>query len=198
MIRTPLLVSFVAFVLLEIPPSIAAQGSCNKQFVVSQVNLPTTTRLSPGDQRALKARLIDDCFDDQQFPQVVDRIRTALRDLGYLHATVTEPSMSIVDAGRQPHAVSLDVNFEEGVRYRIDEVDISGNQALDADQIFGVSPIQLGEFFDGKKIAETLDGVRRLYEANGYPTVSLRYQILMREGHGVCVRFFIKEGARSD
>jgi outer membrane protein assembly factor BamA len=198
MMRTPLLLSFAAFVLLEIPPFIAAQGSCNKQFVVSQVNLPTTTRLTPGDEGVLRARLIGDCFDDQQSAQVVDRIRTTLRDLGYLHATVSEPSISIVNAGRQPQAASLDVNFEEGPRYRVDEIEISGNRALDADQIRGVSPIQLGEFFDFKKVAETLDAVRRLYEANGYPTVSLRYRILMKEGHGVCVRFAIKEGVRSD
>jgi outer membrane protein assembly factor BamA len=92
----------------------------------------------------------------------------------------------------------LNVDFEEGVRYRIDELEIIGNQALPADQIRGVSPIQLGEFFETRKVDETLDAVSRLYEANGYPNVSVRYQLLMKQGRGVCVRFTVTENVRSD
>lgn len=197
MMRAPLLVSFTAFALLEITPFTAAQRSCDKRFVVSQVNLPTTTRLSAGDQGALRARLIGDCFDDQQFTEIIDRIRTTLRDLGYLRATVSEPSISIIDA-RQPQAASLNVSFEEGARYRIDEIQIVGNRAVPADQIRGVSPIQLGEFFETRKVGETMDAVSRLYDANGYPNVSVRYQLLMKQGHGVCVRFTFTENVRPD
>jgi outer membrane protein assembly factor BamA len=198
MMRTPLLVSFAAFALLEVPITSVAQGPCNKQLVVSQVNLPTTTHLSSGDQGALRSRLIGACLDDRQFAQIDDQIRTVLRDLGYLGATVSESSMSITDASRQPQAASLNVHFEEGARYRVDEIEISGNRALEADQIRGVSPIQLGEFFDTKKIVATLDAAKRLYEANGHPGVSLHYQIVMKQGHGVCVRFTVMESAQSD
>ena len=110
----------------------------------------------------------------------------------------TLPASSPVDAGRQPQAASLNVNFEEGVRYRIDELEIGGNRALPADQIRGVSPIQLGEFFERRKVVETLNAVRRLYKAYGYPNVSVHYQLLMKQGGGVRVRFFVKEGMRSD
>jgi hypothetical protein len=43
----------------------AAQDSCDKQFVVSQVDLSTTTPLSPKQLAAIKARLIGRCFGDQ-------------------------------------------------------------------------------------------------------------------------------------
>jgi outer membrane protein assembly factor BamA len=199
--RTPLLlVSFAVLVLVANPPFIAAQGSCDKQFVVSQVNLPTTTHLSPSDQAVTRARLIGDCFDDQQFSELVGRIRNTLRDLGYFRATVSEPSISIDDAGRHPQAASLNANFEEGARYRVEAIDIRGNRGLSADQIRGLSPIQLGEFFDSKKVAETERAVRKLYEANGYSKMSLHSEIREMEGraHAVFVIFTVVEGVRSD
>jgi hypothetical protein len=48
--RTPVLVSIAVLALVANPPFIDAQGSCDKQFVVSQVNLPTTNQMSPSDQ----------------------------------------------------------------------------------------------------------------------------------------------------
>jgi len=161
--RTPVLVSFAVLALVANPPC-TAQGSCEKQFVVSQVNLPTTTHMSSSDQAVTRDRLIGDCFDDQQFTELIGRIRDTLRNLGYLRATVLEPSISIVDASQHPQTASLSVNFEEGARYRVEAIEIRGNRALSADQIRGLSPIQPGEFFDSKKVVETERAVRKLYE----------------------------------
>jgi len=198
--RTPVLVSIAVLALVANPRFIAAQGSCDKQFVVSQVNLPTTTHVSPSDQAVTRARLIGVCFDDQQFSELVGRIRDTLRNLGYLRATVSEPSISIVDASRHPHAASLNVSFEEGARYRVEAIEIRGNRALSADQIRGLSPIQPGEFFDNKKVEDTERALRKLYEANGYSEMSLRSEIREMKGRpdALFVIFTVVEGVRSD
>ena len=58
----PLVVSLVAFVLVSVPRFLSAQDSCDKQYVVSEVSLPTTTHLAASEQAAIRARLIGSLF----------------------------------------------------------------------------------------------------------------------------------------
>jgi hypothetical protein len=80
----PLVVFLVAFALVTVAPLFAAQDSCDKQFVVSQVDLRTTTHLSRSELAAIRARLIALCFDDQQLGELAVTARDTLLSLGYL------------------------------------------------------------------------------------------------------------------
>ena len=196
MTQKPLVLSFVILALGAVLPFVSAQDSCRKQFVVSQVSLPATTLLSRSEQASIRARLIGRCFDNQQLSELAGPVRDALQSLGYLHATVSEPTLGIADASRQPQPVSLNVEVEEGARYKVTALEWWNLKAISFEQITSVSLIQVGDVLDMSKVRETQEAVRRLYTANGYPQASIIPQF-REAGHAVTVTFAVVEGAQS-
>jgi hypothetical protein len=191
-----LVVSLVAFAFVAGPPIAVAQDSCDKQFVVSDVSLPTTTQLSPSEQAAIRARLIGGCFDDHQLGELAGRVRDTLQNFGYFRATVSEPTMTIADLSRHPQPVSLNVEVVEGARYRVGQIQWTGVTAVSPEQIRSISLIHVEDILDMSKVRETLEAVRRLYAAIGYPKASIQVQV-HDAGHRVSVNFRVVEGAQS-
>jgi hemolysin activation/secretion protein len=192
----PLTVS-VAFLLAVLPPFLAAQDYCKKQFVVSQVNLQTDNRLETWEQAAVRTRLIGRCFENGETGELHRQVLVALYNLGYLDATASEPSVTVSDASGFPQSVSVQVELDEGSRYKVREVDVIGNRVAPSDQILSVSQVQLGGFLDMAKVQETVEAIRKLYAANGYGKVSITPSVERKEGLGVCVAFKVVEGRSS-
>ena len=129
MTRSFLVASFLAFTLARSPITVA-QDSCDKQYVVSQVSLPTTTQLSPSEQATIRARLIGRCFDERQLDELAGRVRDTLQTFGYFRASVSEPTMTIGEVSRHPNPVSLNFAVVEGARYKVREINWSGIKAV--------------------------------------------------------------------
>ena len=193
----PLVVSFAAFVLVSVPQFLRAQDSCDKQFVVSEVSLPTTTRLPASEQAAIRARLIGRCFDNQQLGELASGVSDVLQSIGYLQAAVPQPSITASDTSRHPQPVSLNVEVKEGARYKVREIEVIGSTAVSQEQFFALSQIQLGDFFDRNKMRETAEAVRKLYTATGYLNASIVPKIRFIGGLAVRVIFNIVEGPQS-
>lgn len=181
-----------------------SSGCLPEGLVVSQITMPATTRLTPSEQAAIRARLIGRCFDEKQLNEVVVEVRDALQSLGYFRATVSEPSITASDANRLPRAASLNLEFREGARYRVGDIEIAGNKALSADQIISVVPVAPGSFLDMMKVREAADAIRRLYASNGYPNASIDPDVRFRgfkrfrEPPAVSVAFKIIEDNQLD
>jgi outer membrane protein assembly factor BamA len=196
--RSFLVVFLLAFAFVGSSPTTAAQGSCDKQFVISQVSLPTTTQLSPSEQATIRVRLVGRCFDDRQLGELADRVRDTLQSFGYYCATVSEPTLTVVDVSRHPQPVSLNVEIVEGARYKVREISWLGVQAVSSEQVFSISQIHPEDILDTSKVRETLEAVRRLYAALGYPTASVVPRVEVHEaGHWVSLYFNVAEGAQS-
>ena len=199
--RSLVVLTFVVLAFVGSCPIATAQDSCDEQFVVSQVNLPTTTQLPPREQAAIRARLIGNCFGGQQVGELAEQVRATLQTFGYFRAIVSEPTVRIVDGSRHPQPVSLKVEFVEGARYRVREIVLSGMNALNSDQLFSLSLIRPGDVLDTGKVRETLETLRRLYVAVGYPKASIVSQIESAEDgrhrHLMRVRFRVVEGSQS-
>jgi outer membrane protein assembly factor BamA len=194
----PLIFSLAALALGTIPTLIVAQEPCDTQFVVSQVNLPATVRLSQSEQAAIRAGLVGRCFDDRQLGELAGTVRDKLQSLGYLRATVAEPTLAITDASRHPQPISLNIEVREGARYKVREIEWRNLKAVSVEQVMAVSPVQIDDVIDMSKLPETVETVRRLYAANGYPKASILPQVQFQEaGHGVAVIFRVTEGAQS-
>jgi hypothetical protein len=129
------------------------------------VTLPTTTQLSPREQATIRARLIGRCFDDQQVGELAGPVRDTLQSFGYFRATVSQPTITIVDVSRHPQPVSLNVEVVEGARYKVREITWSGIKAVSSEQIVPISQIRPEDILDMSKVRETLEAVRRLYAA---------------------------------
>jgi outer membrane protein assembly factor BamA len=178
---------------LQSPLFIAAQDSCDKQFVVSQVNLPATSGLSASDQALIRVRVIGHCFDEQQLEQIAGQILGTLQSIGYLRATVSEPTITITDVSRHPQPVSLNVELKEGPHYRVSEIEI-WNNVLPYEQIKSVYQIQLGDFLDMSKVVKTAEALRKVYVANGYQKALVVPQVRFDNGL-VGVAFKVVEAA---
>ena len=193
----PLVVPLVAFFLVSVSRFLGAQDSCHKQFIVSEVVLPTTTHLPTSEQAAIRVRLIGRCFDNPQLGELASGVRAVLESLGYLQAAVSEPSITVFDTSRHPQPVSLDFEVKEGARYKVREIQLLGYRAISSEQIMALSETQIEEFFDGNKMRQTAQAIRRLYAANGYINASVLPEVRFLGGLGVCVSFRIVEGPQS-
>ena len=193
----PLVLSLAVVALASTLQFVSAQDSCDRQFVISQVNLSATT-LSRSEQGAIRGRLIGRCFDNQQLSELAGPVRNTLQRLGYLRATVSDPTFVIADGSRHPQRVSLNVEVVEGVRYKVRAIEWWNVNAFSLEQIMSVSPIQVEDVLDVSKVRDTLDVVRRLYAANGYPQAVIVPQFRVPEaGSPVTVIFTVAEGAQS-
>jgi hypothetical protein len=192
----PLVVSLAVFVLVSVPKFVGAQDSCDKQFVVLGVNLPTTTQLSASEQAAIRARLIGRCFDDQQLGELASGVRDVLQSIGYLRPAVTVMGWDseLADASRYPRPVSLNVEVKEGARYKVREIQLHGYKTVSADQIYALSQIQVEDFFDGNKMRETAEALSKVYAARGYLNASIVPRFDFLGGPQICVHFYIVEG----
>lgn len=194
----PLVFSLVVVALVAALPFVSAQDSCDKHFAVSQVTLPATTHLSRSEQAAIRARLIGRCFNNQQLNELANPVRDTLQSLGYLRATVAEPTLIIADASRHPQPASLNFEVAEGARYKVLQIEWWNLKAISFEQITSISTIQVDDFLDMGKIRETLDEVHRLYAANGYLQAWIVPQFRVQEaGQRVTVIFAVVEGAQS-
>jgi len=91
----------------------------------------------------------------------------------------------------------VNVEVVEGARYKVREVTFLGANAVPSEQVFSLSQIHPGDILDTSKVRETLESVRRLYAAIGYPTASIVPQVQIHEaGHWVSLRFNVIEGAQ--
>ena len=195
----PLVVSFAAFVLVSVPRFVGAPDSCDKQFVVSEVSLSTTTRLPASEQAAIRASLIGRCFDNEQLGELASGVRDVLQSIGYLRAAVTVMGWDsdAFDTSRYPRPVSLNVEVKEGARYKVREIQLHGYRTVSADQLMALSQIQVEDFFDGNKMRETAEAVRKLYAANGYLNASIASEVQILGPSAVCVHFKVVEGPQS-
>jgi outer membrane protein assembly factor BamA len=194
--RSFLVVSLLASVLTS-SVTITAQDSCDKQYVVSEVNL-LAAQLSPGEQATIKAQLIGRCFDEQQLGELVGRVRDTLQTLGYFRATLSEPTITIGEVSRHPNPASLSFAVAEGARYKVREVVWTGFKAVPGENIVSISQIRPEDILDTSKVRATVEAVRKLYAASGYPVASIIPQIEAHEaGHWVAVYFSVVEGPQS-
>lgn len=96
----------------------------------------------------------------------VDRqaLRRAYRDEGYLDVQVFEPALKELGGGK----VELFYRIEEGPRYRIGSVDVTGVTEFDLADVQNQIRIQEGEIASGGAIEATAAAVTRYYGNRGY------------------------------
>lgn len=193
----PLIVAFAALLLVSISPKSIAQGTCDGLFIASDAEVPEGSHLPRSVWALIKAKVIGECFDDQSIGHLTTDVSQTLQDIGYLHATVTMPRFTVIDSSRYPESALVSFSIREGDRYTVREISIAGNRVLNADQIWGVSPIELGEFLDMNKVRATGAAIQQLYAANGFPSAQATPHIESLPGTYIRVVFSIREGTQS-
>lgn len=195
--RCILLVLFLVLVLPIGTLCQAAAATCDAQFVVTEVSLPPDSDLTTRQQTIVRAHLTGRCFSGTKPNELSNWELAQLGNLGYYDAKVEEPTVTVLDASRHPQPVSLSLKFTKGARYRVREITWLGIQAISMERIASISELSPHDILDLSKVEETLDTVRLLYHAIGYPGVVITPQIQCdKNGHSAIVNYIVSEGAQ--
>jgi outer membrane protein insertion porin family len=98
--------------------------------------------------------------------EIGERIRQALRDLGYFKAAVDEPTFTFPTKGRG--SANVTVNVKPGAQYRLGEIRFGSATVFPAAQLRDVFSQRNGDFFSATKFSRDLDDLRKLYGTRGY------------------------------
>jgi hypothetical protein len=107
-------------------------------------------------------------FEQKTYPEgeIGDRIRYALRDLGYFKVVVDEPTFSVPTRGKG--IANVTVKVEPGAQYRIGEIHVRKATIFPPAQLRDLFSLRRGDLFSPTKFSEGLDDLRKLYGTRGY------------------------------
>jgi len=110
--------------------------------------------------------------EDAVLEELGERIRQALRDLGYFNAVVDEPTASHDASDRGKKIVDVRVRVEAGVQYRLGEIQFTGAKAFPAERLRGIFEQHKDDVFNATKFGAGLGNLRTLYGTAGYAQMS--------------------------
>ncbi len=115
--------------------------------------------LIPGSGHLVDAVLAEDLAN----------LRSWLALQGFFEAEVGEPEIREGEERR----LTVVVPIHEGPRRRIVDLEISGVEALDLDQLRKQLPIEAGGPYHPILVEDAMNAIRALYEREGYPLVAV-------------------------
>jgi hypothetical protein len=109
-------------------------------------------------------------FQQKRYPEDVDefreRIRQALRDLGYFKVAVDEPTFAFPTKRRE--IANVTVNVKPGAQYRLGEIRFHRATVFPVAQLRDLFSQREGDFFNATEFSKGLDDLRKLYGTRGY------------------------------
>jgi len=118
----------------------------------------------PDADRERITRLLQQKRDPESY--IGERIRQALRDVGYFKAVVDEPKFTYPTKGRE--IANVTVKVEPGAQYRLGEIRFRRATVFPAAQLRDVFSQRNGDLFNATEFSKGLDDLRKLYGTRGY------------------------------
>jgi Surface antigen variable number repeat len=98
--------------------------------------------------------------------EIGERIRQALRNVGYFRAVVDEPQFSFPREGGG--SANVTVRVKPGAQYRLGEIRFQRATVFPAEELRSVFSERNGDLFNATKFSRGLDDLRKLYGTRGY------------------------------
>jgi hypothetical protein len=144
-----------------------AQGSSRKSADDVRIRRLTIKSASlPAADRVRITRL----FNNSTYAasELQGRIRVAFQDLGYFKVFVNEPRISFNRQDQTLKNVDVVVTIEEGLQYRLGEIEFRNATLFSSDQLRKLFPINTGDIFSRARITEGLTELAKLYDTEGH------------------------------
>jgi outer membrane protein assembly factor BamA len=109
-------------------------------------------------------------YKENKFEDDAQRVTDFYRELGYVKAQVGQPQLRILEDSKdgKTRLVQLQVPVTEGPRYKIGEINFSGNTVVKSEAIRPFFKLQEGDWFNEKKIRKGFEKAKEGYGSLGY------------------------------
>ena len=109
-------------------------------------------------------------YQEEKFEADADKVVQYYREHGYITAQVGQPELvSPVDFDEgKTRKVTLRIPVTEGERYRVGEFSFDGNEVIPDRLLIPMFDVTPGEFYNEKKVRDTLEKLQEMYGAGGY------------------------------
>jgi outer membrane protein assembly factor BamA len=109
-------------------------------------------------------------YKENKFEDDAQKVTDYYREKGYVKAQIGQPQLRILEDSKdgKTRLVQLQVPVTEGPRYKIGEINFSGNTVVKAEGLRPLFKVQEGDWFDEKKIRKGFDKAKELYGSGGY------------------------------
>jgi outer membrane protein insertion porin family len=152
--------------------SLLASAGLGQQCVVGRADCVRIGRLAieskglpdPDRERIIRLFQQKTYFEEE----IGERIRGALRDLGYFKAVVDEPKFSFPAQGEGRRTAYVIAKVDPGAQYRIGEIRVQKATIFPPAQLRDLFLLRRGDLFNATKISRGLDDLRRLYGTRGH------------------------------
>jgi hypothetical protein len=132
--------------------------------------------LSAADRERIVRLLREKTYPESE---IGERVRQAVRTLGYINAVVEEPQLSLSAEGRD--IANVTVKVDPGVQYRLAEIRFVRETVFTPQQLRDAFSQQRGDLFNATKFGAGLERLRELYANRGYINVVATPEVITDE-----------------
>jgi outer membrane protein assembly factor BamA len=124
-----------------------------------------------------------------------DRIEQKLRDQGYYFVHAENPQLADTRQEGAERSADVSVQVQVGIQYRMGQINFRNAKAFPGERLRSVFPIQEGSIFNASAIAAGLEGLKKLYESEGYADVgAVPANVVDEARHVIDVSVEVEEG----
>jgi len=143
------------------------RSSKNSGLLITDFSISGTQTLSSDELAKITNELIGSCFDENS-EELEERVQALFKNRGYLIMEVQSLRVKPIDPTAVPKPARLEADVLEGPRFRLAEINFTGNHAFTADELRSKFLLKKGDPLARDKIAGGLDDLRQLYVSHGF------------------------------
>jgi outer membrane protein assembly factor BamA len=162
-------------------------------ILVQAIAITGTTTLDSNETADISRNLTGSCFDENT-DELEERVRAQFQNRGFFTSIVSGLHIKTIDPLESPKPVSVAVEVQEGLRYRLSALRFTNNRAFSSSQLRAVFPIRIRARVERNKIATRLDSLRELYRTKGYIDMISMPNTTLSAGGTVALIVDIDEG----
>ena len=138
------------------------------KLVVENIGITNDSLVSSKDLQRLQQEIAKQQYDQSGQDEIAARVRYELQKEGYFKAEVTTSDLQVLNETPAQRTVVVTLRINEGLQYRLEQINFTGNKAFASSQLRQVFAIKDQDVFDTEKIRLGIDELRRLYASEGY------------------------------
>ncbi len=123
-----------------------------------------------------------DIYNPASLEEDLDKVRTAYRAAGYKNVLVGEPVIDVRTENEKRRLV-LVVPIDEGVRWRLGKVSITGNERYQADTLLTLFEAREGTWLKADQLDKGVEKIKQAYDNAGYIFSRVTPEVIEREGY---------------